>query len=47
MPTQTPSPLASAQAQTNGQAAPRPTPNGTARRPGPPKPVVFKDFASI
>ena len=27
--------------------APTPAPYGTARRPGPPKPVVFKDFASI
>lgn len=24
-----------------------PSPNGTKRRPGPPKPVTFKDFASI
>ncbi len=38
MPTQKPAPI---------PAQPRPTPNGTARRPGPPRPVVFKDFASI
>jgi len=37
-----------AQTQTPAPTAhPQPTPNGTRRRPGPPKPVVFKDFASI
>ncbi len=38
MPTQTPTPI---------PGPPRPAPNGTKRRPGPPKPVVFKDFAGI
>jgi len=40
MPTQKPIPAAP-------RPAPTPAPYGTARRPGPPKPVIFKDFASI
>ena len=47
MPTQ-PKPIpAKPEASPQTQTTQQPSSNGTKRRPGPPKPGTFKDFASI